>query len=86
MGQNLMAVLRIINQLNFKKMKKPNFSLEKFANSNVTTLEAGELNLVLGASALADMCSVSHDSDPQSENCSYSDDKDGVKTGLEDMG
>ncbi len=60
-------------------MKKPNFSLEKFASSNVTTLEAQELNLVIGASNETGMCSYSGDSDSQSENCSYSSDTDDAK-------
>lgn len=62
-------------------MRKPNFSIEKFESSNVTTLEAAELNLVIGASAEAAMCSYSHDTDSQSSDCSYSDDTDDKKAG-----
>jgi len=57
-------------------MKKPNFNLEKFNSSNVVTLEAQELSLVIGATKAVGMCSYSGDTDSQSENCSYSSDTD----------
>jgi hypothetical protein len=65
-------------------MKKPNFNLEKFAESNIQTLESNELSLVIGASAETGLCSNSGDSDSQSENCSLSDDKDDQKAELGD--
>lgn len=57
-------------------MKRPNFSLEKFDSSNLVTLEAQELNLVIGATAAVGMCSYSGDTDTQSVDCSYSSDTD----------
>jgi hypothetical protein len=60
-------------------MKKPNFSLEKFDSSNVVTLEAQELSLVIGATAVVGMCSYSGDTDEQSVDCSYSSDTDDKK-------
>lgn len=67
-------------------MKKPNFCIEKFADSNIKTLEANELSMVIGASAMLALCSNSGDSDSQSENCSLSDDTDDVKADLDEAG
>jgi hypothetical protein len=67
-------------------MKKPNFCIEKFAESNVTTLEANELSLVLGASAQVGLCSNSDDYDSQCTDCSLSGDHDDQKATLDGAG
>lgn len=60
-------------------MKKATFSLEKFASSNVKTLESKELNLILGATAVVAQCSNSGDYDSQSSGCSNTNDHDDQK-------
>ena len=61
-------------------MKKANFSLEKFASSNVKTLNANDLNLVIGSYSIAtnQQCSVSNDTDPGRTNCSQTNDTDPI--------
>ena len=57
-------------------MRKPSFSLEKFASSNVTTLGSDELQLITGAAMAAGLCSDSDDNDNKSEDCSNRGDTD----------
>lgn len=57
-------------------MRKPSFSLEKFASSNVRTLESDELQLITGAAMAAGLCSDSEDTDNKSQDCSNRADTD----------
>jgi hypothetical protein len=57
-------------------MRKPSFSLEKFAASNVRTLESDELQLITGANMAAGLCSDHGDTDNKSSDCSNSNDTD----------
>ena len=58
-------------------MKKPNFSVAKFESANIQTLQAEELNFIMGASQpVQGLCSNNGDSDSQSSGCSVSADKD----------
>lgn len=58
---------------------KKKFNLETFASTKIKTLNANELNSVMGAMAFHDQCSTHSDSDAQETNCSDSNDNDGVK-------
>nr|WP_321247293.1 hypothetical protein [uncultured Psychroserpens sp.] len=58
---------------------KTNFKLEKFASANIKTLDANELNSVMGAIGFHEQCSTHSDVDSQSGNCSDSNDVDGKR-------
>ncbi len=59
-------------------MKRPEFSLKKFAEKNVTTFTQEELRLISGGRQAEDwMCSQESDTD-SGRNCSLSNDTDTV--------